>query len=231
MHSRASRLSHIEADNTGMLGPPFIHAAALLAVLCAALIAGALCVNAGSVHDQKRSHVVITSLAERARVAPLLVLARELQASGLRVTLLLPEEANSVAGINSTGAEKLLLAGSCAGVELSRNATPVSSLERTIQAISQAVGTWRYSEEIDHFVQQSQPIFDPLSSLLKDEQPDLVIIDSHTFAAFDAAQRHGIRYLVHHAGILDAPPFAQVLLARILSTHHFFLPLVSYIRQ
>ena len=164
------------------------------------------------------ARVLIACVASRPRITSLGLLAKELQeVSGMEVTLAVPGEAAAWPEVNSTSEARVMVAGG--GGRASRgggggggggaDGDESSAYDRTVRRLSQMAGTWDYAEHVHDEVSRSQHMYGPLVEAFADDKPDLMIIDSHTFAAFDVAHTLGVPYIVHHGGLLDAPTFAR----------------------
>lgn len=166
-----------------------------------------------SVADPAR--VLIACVASRPRLNSLGLLAKELQeVSGLQVTLAVPAVAAQWPEVNSTSEAQILVAGddpSSGGGSggSGGGADDAPAYDRAVRSFSQMAGTWGYAERVHAEVWRSQGMYEPLLAAFGDDKPDLMIIDSHTFAAFDVAHALGVPYIVHHGGLLDAPTFAR----------------------
>ena len=190
----------------------------MLSQVCLVLLA-LLCALA-SVALADPARVLVACVANRAAVHNLALVARELQeASGLNVTLAVPAEAAAWPEVNSTDAGVFPVGegeadGDPGGGDTAAAAAAGAddgAFDRLVRRFSQMVGAWEYAERVDSEVWRSQHMYEPLVEAFNnsDNKPDLMIIDSYTFAAFDVAEALGVPYVVHHAGLLDAPPFAR----------------------
>ena len=161
------------------------------------------------------ARVLIACVASRPRITSLNLLAKELQeVRGLDVTLAVPESAAAWPEVNSTSEARVILAGAdarggSAGATRSGADGESSAYDRALRRLSQMVGTWDYAEHLHADVSRSQLMYEPLLEVFADNKPDLMIIDSQTFAAFDVAHTLDVPYIVHHGGLLDAPTFAH----------------------
>ena len=161
------------------------------------------------------ARVLIACVASRPRISSLSLLAKELQeVRGLDVTLAVPESAAAWPEVNSTSEARVILAGAGArgGAGATRSSADgevSSAYDRAVRRLSQMAGTWDYAERVHADVARSQLMYEPLLKEFADYKPDLMIIDSQTFAAFDVAHTLDVPYIVHHGGLLDAPSFAR----------------------
>ena len=159
--------------------------------------------------------VLMVCIGSRSRIQPMAALARELHEAGtVQVTMALPAVASSWPEVKRSGADIFPVdpgEGGDIGTGGGSEQATASVYDGLIQRAAQALGVWEYAEEVERDVWRSQALYEPLVENFGDEEtkPALMIVDSYTFAGFDAAHQLGLPYVVYHPGFLDAPPFAR----------------------
>lgn len=164
----------------------------LLLAVAAATPPPAVCPNVSHAAAAQQ-HVLFASVAIKGHALPLLRVASAMQARGFRVSFATHESGKEWAAAH--------------GVPfVSAGAFPVSAddLRAKLKAMTRDASTFRGILVMvsDIYVAAARPMYDALLPQLRDQPPDLIVLDIATLGAQDLAHKLGVPYVLNSPSLL-----------------------------
>ncbi len=143
-------------------------------------------------------YAVFTALPYVGHVNPLLRMAAELQRRGWRVAIAMPRDLHAHIAREEPGLPLIDLGA----------LGPVAETMRAIERAASADSNYRRGAMrfLDVFEGIWTLMFDGLNAAFAKDRPDLVVADIFTWAAFDAAEVHGVPVVANNPSLLTGVP-------------------------